>query len=266
MLLKELQIRGYDVQVSMTAGHATELAKHAARDGKCCVIAVGGDGTLCEIIRELPPDVCVAYFPAGSGNNFAFNLNLPQDAGPWLALLESGPTRLMRFGLCNDRPFASVASVGFDALLVQRTPGGLKRRLHQGAYVLGFIPNYLTYASPRFQVKVDGKPWNDDVLGVIVGRGSHYGGQHKILPECDPADERLVYLIMEGRTKWLIGKFAVGMVLDNLPKMHGVTCGLAKTVEVETEPSSFVQLDGDLYGTNPVTFSVEARTRCILAP
>lgn len=266
VLLSELQIRGHEVQVSITAGHATILAKQAARDGKQCVIAVGGDGTLCEIIRELPPEVCVAYFPAGSGNNFALNHHLPEEPGAWLQLLDSGPTRSMHFGLCNDRPFASVASVGLDALLVRNVPSGLKRRLHKGAYVLKFIPTYFTYRAPRFRVTIDGQMWDDNVLGVIVGRGSNYGGPHPILPECPPGDDKLGYLIMRGRSKWRLGKFGIGMVLNNLPRMQGVTSGLARNIEVETEPSSFVQLDGDLYGTNPVTFSVEPQTRCILAP
>ncbi len=265
-LLAKLQKRGFQVQLSLYAGHATDLARQANEGGKRAVIAVGGDGTLCEVIAALPEDVVLAYFPAGSGNNFALNFDLPEDPDAWLKLLDSGPTRAMHFGLCNERPFASVASVGFDALMVQKMPFGLKRRLSKGAYVLEFIPTYLAYNPPRFRVTVDGRDWNDDVLGVIVGRGPHYGGPHRILPECDPADTRLSYLIMEGRNKWLIGKFAVGMLLKNLPQMDGVTCGTASTIVVETQPASSVQLDGDLYGNNPVTFSVELHQRRILAP
>jgi len=265
-LLRELQNRGYELQVSLSAGHATDLAKQAAMNGQRAVIAIGGDGTLCEIIAELPTEICVAYFPAGSGNNFALNHHLPEEPDEWLQLLDDGPTRSMRFGLCNDRPFASVASVGFDALVVKNVPCGLKKYLHKGAYALEFFPTYLFYSAPRFRVTIDGQSWDDDVLGVIVGRGPNYGGPHPILPECDPGDDKLGYIVMQGRSKWRLGKFGMGMVFNNLPRMKGVTCGLARTVEVETEPASYVQLDGDLFGTNPATFSVEPSQRLILAP
>ena len=265
-LLAKLRDRGYELQLSLYAGHAKELAKQAATGGKQAVITIGGDGTLGEVIAELPAEIELAYFPGGSGNNIALNLSLPDEPDAWLALLEQGTTRPIRFGLCNERPFASVASVGFDALLVRRVPFGLKQKLNKGAYLLEFVPTYLTYSAPRFQVSVDGRDLGDDVLGVIVGRGPHYGGPHKILPDCDPGSAELCYLIMEGRSKWTIGKYAVGMMTDKLPQMDGVTCGLAKSVYVETQPASFVQLDGDPYGTNPVTFSVEQTQRMILAP
>jgi diacylglycerol kinase (ATP) len=265
-LLKELQIRGYDLRASLTAGHATELARQAADEGKRCVIAVGGDGTLCEIIADLPADTILAYYPSGSGNNFALNFHLPEDPQAWLAVFDSGTTRPMRFGLCNERPFASVASVGFDAQLVRNVPGRLKKHLHQGAYVVEFLPTYVAYSSPCFRVTVDGEPWRDGVLGVIVGRGMYYGGPHPILPDCDPGADQLSYIIMEGNSKWRIGKFAVGMVRNTLPEMEGVTTGMARTIHVESEPASYVQLDGDVYGTNPVTFSVDSLTRRILAP
>ena len=265
-LMALLHERGYGVVQTEYAGHGTELARNAALSGKDGIIVIGGDGTLCEVIADLPTETALAYYPAGSGNNFGYNLLLPEPPEEWLAMLKRGLTRPMRFGLCNDRPFASVASVGFDALLVHKTPGGLKRHLNKGAYVVEFIPTYFTYESPEFKVTIDGQPWNDDVLGVIVGRGPNYGGPHPILPACDPCDERLAYLIMEGRSKWRIGKFAVGMLLDNLPKMDGVTCGTAQTVVVESQPPSYVQLDGNIFGSNPVTFRVDNAVRKILAP
>jgi diacylglycerol kinase (ATP) len=265
-LTQLLRERGYEVAATECAGHGTELAREAARAGRTGIIVIGGDGTLCEIIAELPVEIALAYFPAGSGNNFALNHHLPEEPDAWLQLLDAHPLRSMRFGLCNDRPFASVASVGFDAQLVRNVPSGLKKRLHKGAYLLEFIPTYFTYRAPRFQLTIDGQAWNDDVLGVIVGRGPNYGGPHPILPECDLGNDQLGYIVMQGRSKWRLGKFGVGVMFNNLPHMKGVTCGLATTVEVETEPASYVQLDGNLFGTNPVTFGVEPKQRRILAP
>ena len=265
-LMQLLRERGYEVAATERSGQGTELAREAARAGRTGIIVIGGDGTLCEVIAELPVETALAYFPAGSGNNFGFNLHLPVEPEAWLALLDAHPLRAMRFGLCNGRPFASVASVGFDAQLVRNVPSGLKRRLSKGAYLLEFIPTYFTYSAPRFHVTIDGKLWNDNVLGVIVGRGPNYGGPHPVLPTCDPGDDKLGYIVMEGHSKWRLGKFAVGVLFNNLPHMKGVTCGLARTVEVATEPASYVQLDGDLFGTNPVTFGVEPKQRRILAP
>jgi diacylglycerol kinase (ATP) len=261
-LLRGLEQRGYH---TMNTEDGAAQVRTAIEEGAKAVIIIGGDGTMYELINAVPPHIPIAYFPGGTGNMFALNFNLPRQPEAWLHLLEVGTTGVIRFGLCNERPFASVGSVGFDAEVVASTQTQLKRILYNGAYALQFIPTYLTYDAPKFSVTIDGKPWEDDVLGIVVTRGPHYGGPFRILPNSDPYMPRLFYLILGGKSKWSIGKFASAMVLDVLSQMSEIYCGEADTITVDTAPSSYVQLDGDVFGSTPVTFSVEPHDRLILA-
>jgi diacylglycerol kinase (ATP) len=264
-LVALLERRGYRVICPHGALECSRVVSEGVRAGIQAVIIIGGDGTLWEVIALLPLSVRIAYYPGGTSNLFALNWNIPRSPHVWMGLLESGNTRSVRLGLGNERPFASVASVGFDALVVHRTGYPMKQFLSQGAYALQIFPSYLTYSPPKFTLMVDGKPWEEDVLGLIVGRGQHYGGPFHVLPAADPNIPQLTYAILGGKSKWNIGRFAIGMLFETLSQMHGVSCGVAKEITVETSPPSFVQLDGDPCGSTPVTFSVEATDRTILA-
>lgn len=264
-LVSLLEAKGYRVICPHGALECSRVVTAAVQAGIQAVIIIGGDGTLWEVIAQLPPQVRLAYYPGGTSNLFALNWNIPRSPDTWISLLDSAATKPVRLGLGNGRPFASVASVGFDALVVHRTRSPLKYFLSQGAYALQIFPSYLTYSPPKFTLTVDGKPWDEDVMGIIVGRGQHYGGPFHVFPTADPALPRLAYAILGGKSKWNIGRFAVGMLFEMLSNMHGVSCGMAKEITVETDPPSFVQLDGDPCGSTPVTFAVEEIDRTILA-
>jgi len=264
-LVSLLEARGYRVVCPHGALECSRVVSEAVRAGIQAVIIIGGDGTLWEVIAQLPLNVRLAYYPGGTANLFALNWNIPRSPDMWMGLLQAGTTKSVRLGRGNGRPFASVASVGFDALVVHRTGYPMKQFLSQGAYALQIFPSYLTYTPPRFHILIDGVPWEEDVLGVIVGRGQHYGGPFHVLPLKDPSLPQLTYAILGGKSKWNIGRFAVGMLFETLSKMHGVTCGMATEITVETDPPSFVQLDGDPCGSTPVTFAVEETDRTILA-
>jgi diacylglycerol kinase (ATP) len=265
-LVQLLRQRGYHVADISAEGQAAVLAEEAANKGFQSLIVIGGDGTLNDVVCRLPHQMNIGYFPGGSVNLFALNLGIPFQPEPWLQLLEAGTVRPVRLGLCNGHPFASLASVGFDALVVAKTSPPLKRLLSGGGYAVQFIPSYFTYDAPRYAVTVDDRQWDNDVLGVVVSRGPHYGGPFRALPPCDPVCSELSYAILGGRSKWLIGKFAVGMLFETLSKMSDVACGSAQAITVSTDPPSYVQLDGNHGGTTPVTFAVEAADRRILAP
>ncbi len=264
-LVALLRQRGYKAMSTEHLEQQPVSERQALIEKLKAVIIIGGDGTLYGTIARLPAHVHIAYFPGGSINLFALNWHIPRTPEKWLELLESGLTQRVRLGLCNDRPFASVGSVGFDAMVVHRTGVPMKKLLSQGAYMLEFLPSYFAYNAPRFRVTIDGEPGPEDVLGIIVGRGAYYGGPFRVLRNSDPHRPELAYAILSGKSKWDLGKFAVGMLFETLAAVPGATIGRAAEITVEAEPATYVQLDGDAYGGTPVRFTVEDSERIILA-
>jgi diacylglycerol kinase family enzyme len=140
-------------------GHATELARAAAEDGVDLIVALGGDGTINEVVngiltaRPRPdgkvPDLGVV--PGGSTNVFARALGLPNDAveatGVLLDAIHAGRRRPVSMGLADERYFTFCAGFGFDAAVVgivekarrdgRRSTGTLYIRSALGHYFRG---------------------------------------------------------------------------------------------------------------------------------
>jgi diacylglycerol kinase family enzyme len=146
-----------DLEVGETGhrGHAAELAHEAARAGIDIVVALGGDGTVNEVVngllRDGPSDAvpALAVVPGGSTNVFARALGLPRE--PWEAtatILESireKRTRTVGLGRADDRWFTFCAGLGLDAEVVRRVENARTRgkTATKSLYLRATIAQYL---------------------------------------------------------------------------------------------------------------------------
>jgi len=120
-----------DVVHTDARGHATELARQAALDGLDLVVALGGDGTVNEVVNGLladgpgPSVPALAVVPGGSTNVFARALGLPESpieaTGDLLEALRIDRRRTLGLALADDRWFTFCAGLGLDATVVRRT-------------------------------------------------------------------------------------------------------------------------------------------------
>ncbi len=121
-----------DLRVEHTRrrGHAAELARKAVADGTDVVVALGGDGTVNEVVNGLltdgikPDNPAFAVVPGGSTNVFARALGLPRDwveaTGVLLEALREKRERPIGLGRANGRYFTFCAGMGLDAEVVHR--------------------------------------------------------------------------------------------------------------------------------------------------
>ncbi len=119
-----------DVAVTQTRGHAVELARQAAVDGLDVVVALGGDGTVNEVVNGLladgpaPDGPALAVVPGGNANVFARALGLPETpleaTSVLLEALASDRRRRVGLGRVDDHWFTFCAGVGLDAAVVRR--------------------------------------------------------------------------------------------------------------------------------------------------
>jgi diacylglycerol kinase family enzyme len=129
-----------ELEIADTAnrGHAAALACRAMRSGTDVVVAMGGDGTVNEVVNGLLTDgvhdqvPTLGVIPAGSTNVFARALGLPNDpiesTGVLLEGLRTGSRRAVSLGQMDDRWFVFAAGMGFDAAIV----GGVERYRRRG--------------------------------------------------------------------------------------------------------------------------------------
>ena len=167
------------VEVAETShrGHAAALAVRAMREGLDAVVALGGDGTVNEVVNGLLTDgpqrdlPALAVVPGGSTNVFARALGLPThpvDAtGAILEALRAGRRRTIGLGRADDRYFTFNAGLGFDAEVVRR----IERRRRAGEqpsharFVRAALAHYFTYEHRRPPLTLE-RPGQPPVAGL----------------------------------------------------------------------------------------------------
>ena len=111
----------FEVQYTEYAKHGIELARDAAGKGAFAVVAVGGDGSVNDVVKGLlGSNTALAIIPKGSGNGMARTLGIPRDVKAAIDIINRGNTVQMDVGYANDIPFISNAGVAFDALISKK--------------------------------------------------------------------------------------------------------------------------------------------------
>lgn len=265
-VVQHLDTCGYRIVHTQTSSQSQDGKFGKLDENWKALICVGGDGTLFNAITEIPSSTPIGFFPCGTINLLAKSLSIPELVEPWLALLKKCTIREVYFGQANGRPFASVGSVGFDAKVVFRVPNWLKKCFHEGAYAIQAVLELPSYNLPRYRVTLDGKRLEEDVLGVLVGKGPYFGGPYPILEGADHGASLLRVGLLRGNHKRLLLRYAVCLARGTLGPINGMDLYTGKELLVESEPFSYVELDGEPYGTTPVIFTVESIPRRVLAP
>jgi diacylglycerol kinase family enzyme len=253
----------FDVAETRERGHATALADEAVRAGVPLVVAVGGDGTLNEVVngvsrlRETHP-AAVGALMTGRGRDACRNLGLPRNPERAIERLVSGRIVSRDLGLATwpgGRRFVVAAvGVGFDARVVERagTRGG---RLRYLAAVLASLHDYRT--SPVVIDGPAGESWTGAAASVIVCNGSHLGGGMRIAPAARLDDGMLDVVVLGalGRAElalWLPTVFWGGHLAN-----RKVRSWRAPVFRVSMAGSPSVQLDGELGAGLPLEVSAQ---------
>ncbi len=171
----------HDVQMVETnrRGHATRLARAAARDGAEVVVVLGGDGTLNEAANGLAgSDTALAPLPGGSTNVFARTLGLPDDpveaTGVLLDALSRRSIRRIGLGSVNDRAFLFHVGMGFDAAVVEQVErhGTMKRWASHPLFAYCAITTWFGHydrSRPRMAIHhSDGRVVDDAYFTVVL--------------------------------------------------------------------------------------------------
>jgi diacylglycerol kinase family enzyme len=224
------------------------MCKRAVDEGCAVIFVCGGDGTVMAAVTALAGgDVPLAILPAGTGNLLARNLDLPlDDEEAALRIGISGRTRNIDVAVIEDRKFAVMAGLGFDAAIMRDAPEGLKKLVGWPAYVVS-AGKHLRGRGIRVAITVDGgEPMHRRVRTVVVGNVGRLQGGIPLLPDAKPDDGLLDVVVLAPRNAidWLR---VTGRVLRRadvpdrrMERFRG------KHVVIEASRPQPRQLDGDL--------------------
>jgi diacylglycerol kinase (ATP) len=262
-------LRQSECVTSERVGHARVLAQSAADAGYERVVAVGGDGTVCEVASGVAhTQTAVAVIPAGTGNDCCRNLGIPTDVVAAASLALNGAVRSVDLGeiqtVQGTTHFVNVAGFGFDADVARRVNSVPKIVGGTVPYVWGVLQTLWHYASPRMRLSLDDRALDQPVFLVAVGIGACYGGGMRIVPDA-VIDDGLFDVCV-------VGKISRLEVLRLVPKTYSgghrghpaVQFFRCREVRAESAAPVRCQADGELAGDLPVSFKIHpGGLRCV---
>jgi diacylglycerol kinase (ATP) len=259
----------YGLSVTSGPGEASKLAALAAREAEV-VVAVGGDGTVNEVVNGIRGrDVTLGILPVGSGNDFVKMLSIPADVDEALMLLFNGRERRVDLGVVNDRLFVNSLGIGIDAA-VARTMNRTSWLPGRAAYHYGVMTNLFFYHCRTIRWNADGEEGETKSLLAAVMNGTTYGGSFHVAPRAR-CDDGLLDMVVAGRYGVLgraryLPVFKKGGHLS-LPK---VIWRRARRVRIVSDAILPIQVDGELLmsagGGTEVEIEVIAGGLRVIAP
>lgn len=262
---REMAAAGAAFTIAQTTrrGHAAELAELAARDGWPAVVAVGGDGTVHEVVNGLMraanggPSVPLGVVGVGSGNDFALLAGVPRDPAWAVRRMTTAEPRAVDVGRVGDEWFSNGVGIGLDARVAiqvdrRRRFRGLAMYLHALAGVLR------VFRPPHIVVELDGQRVAEGPMTLVtVGNGGRHGGGFWICPDAKIDDGVLDVCTCDG-----LGTFGI---LGFLPRvMRGTHTGAAcvhmhraRRVRVTSPDPLPVHADGEIIADDAHELEIE---------
>jgi diacylglycerol kinase family enzyme len=244
-------------------------AEEAIADGAELIFACGGDGTVMAVVTALAgTDVAMAVLPAGTGNLLAANLGLAGDAATGVQVALEGGRKRIDVGMVDDRCFAVMAGMGFDAEMLDATSETAKKRIGSLAYVGGGLKKLLSNPM-RVRIVIDGgPPMPRRPRTVIVGNVGRLQGGVRLLEEASPDDGKLDVAVLSPNNLWHWLALGWG-VLSRRKRIPRMETYRAERVEIRSNRLQPRQLDGDLIDPGKsltVTIKPKALLLCVPRP
>lgn len=231
---------------------ATRLARELTEKGETDIVAMGGDGTVNEVLNGLvdPSKVNLGLIPCGSGNDFAAVIGIPATAEGSLQVLLDAAPRPTDYLECSGIRGLNVIGAGIDVDILKRSYRAkfLKGSLNYFVSLLSALMHFRFY---RFTAEFGGEKGEHDGLILCACNGRRIGGGIGICPAAIVDDGLLDVVLVEDVRKSMIPgalvKLAGGKILGASYTIHRRAERLRA---VFAEPTT-IQIDGELYDDLP---------------
>jgi YegS/Rv2252/BmrU family lipid kinase len=274
---------GIEVHETRAPGHAIELTSSAIREGARTIIAVGGDGTINEVVngffdgdRLIAPDAALGIIPHGTGSDLRRTLRIPLDGRKAAEVIRAGVSRpidiaRVAYTRMDGTPAAryslNVTSFGMGGAVAARANRSSKALGGKVSMLLATLVTALQYGGKSVTLNLDRSQRIDvPIMNVAVGNGQFHGGGMWVCPQASLDDGLLDVTI--------IRYLSVPQLIRGLPTLYNgniqihpkVTCYRARCIEARAHDTTLVEIDGEALGKLPVEISVVPRAIRMLIP
>jgi diacylglycerol kinase (ATP) len=252
------ELGGADWVGTVYPGHAIELAAQAAEAGYQTVVALGGDGTVHEVINGLMqvdaarrPQLGVV--PIGSGNDFAGSAGMVRDPFAAVrAIFTSSSRRMLDIAKVKDASgreeyWCNALGIGLDAAITIQTR--TIPWIHGfGMYFLATLKTIaLKFEKPYLTLSLDGQAMAGNFLMLSVGNGTREGGGFRVTPEAKMDDGLLDYILVDGMSRIKMLRLIPEVMQGTHARFHEVHVGQIRRLEVRSNLALPIHIDGEMF-------------------
>lgn len=257
-LARRLSAQGATVESLTTRGPGDARSMAAEAVGRAdAVLAVGGDGTVCEVVNGLAgSELPLMIWPTGTENLVARSLGFRADVDSVLSCLQAGQTRPMDLGIAGGRSFLVVAGMGFDAEVVQRVVRSRRGHITHLSYADPLWRTFWEHRFPAFRVFTEGRLYWEGRGMVFIGNMSRYAMGLPVVRDARPDDGLLDLCIYSCHSRRQLVAHSIRTVFRRHVEHPDVRYARVKQVRVESPVAVPLELDGEAAGFVPLEATV----------
>ncbi|GHO43531.1 diacylglycerol/lipid kinase family protein [Ktedonospora formicarum] len=271
-----LQEHGWKARLELTQqqGDARRIAREAVEQKQDVVVAIGGDGTINEVIQELAnSETALATVPSGTVNVWAREVGIPLDNTKARDVLLHGVTRRIDLGQVNDNYFLLMAGVGLDGEVTHAVEKKSAKRLGILGYLLVGLWKTLTYKGFRVHLILDGEQEiKTHAMQIVVGNTQLYGGAVKYTWKAKCDDGLLDVCIVRSQGFLSTVLVTLDLLLHRHRRRQWVRYEKCRELQVQTRHAIAIQIDGDplsftkKHGENATVFKIIPQALKVIVP
>ncbi|KQC09569.1 MAG: hypothetical protein APR54_12695 [Candidatus Cloacimonas sp. SDB] len=258
----------YEMEITKAPKHATELTCEYIKKGFRKIVAVGGDGTINEVINGIVKSgkedkIRFGILPEGGGNDFSRNFHMTSNLEKDLKILLQDYTREIDVGKIEDTFFINALGLGFDAEVAEnsnkiRYLNGLPR------YILAIIKTLFKLKPRKINIELDDKKIELAVLLISVGNGLSTGGGFLLTPHALVDDGYFDICIIRSVSIFRLLKLLPTVLKGEHINYPEVQILHSKKINIKTDKPLPIYYDGELPKLkNPLDFTIEMLPRRI---
>lgn len=221
------------------------------------VLIAGGDGTIHHAINSFLKHDWQSYpifgiLPTGTANVIAIGLGLDTSPQNLYTQIQNRKTKTVHLFQINDQHMIQMASIGFDAEIVRKTPDWLKAIISKGAYVVTAIIQ-LFQTQKSYKIEIDGKSYT--AQQIIIMNSQHYAGNFCLAPQADLSNSQLSIILLKKITLGMLARFIMKIIRGNFSNTDDMSFLKAKKVSFKDLPSKTpLQIDGESFEISTFRF------------
>lgn len=261
----------YKAVLTAGPGDAISVVEEELSLGYKCLVVVGGDGTVNEVVNGIfyqgivpPEEISLGIIPVGTGNDWARYYGIPKKYKKALEHVFSPEAHYQDVGklthTINGKPtihyFANIAGFGFDALVVKATNDMQERGNRMAiAYFFNLLRTAMSYRSLPMTIEINGEKIDRKIFSISIGNGKFSGGGMKQTPHAIIDDGLFDVTIYDDMSLFKIVRNVLKLYRGKILKVHGVHAYKTTRLIVQDGPELLAEVDGEIIPEGP--FEIE---------